>query len=272
VGTAVALLLRKAGHRIVAVGFAGRDSTLRAAQLLNAPTCDSISLPGSDVVLLGVPDHAIEAVSRQVAPQLDPGTFVVHFAGALGVEALEIVRDSDAVPGALHPVQSCPDVDTALLRLPGSAWGVTCPPEGSDRAERLVRDASGQPVPVRNQDRAVWHAASATVANGTSALLAAGEAMLGAIGVSHPGEILGPLAAGTVANSVELGAASGLTGPVARGDLATVQSHLDALSERAPYLVERYRNAARLILSAADDGGRLAPETRRDVLRTLTVR
>ena len=96
--------------------------------------------------------------------------------------------------------------------------------------------------------------------------------MLGVIGVSHPGEILGPLAAGTVANSVELGAASGLTGPVARGDLATVQSHLDALSERAPHLVERYRNAARLILSAADDGGRLAPETRRDVLRTLTAR
>jgi predicted short-subunit dehydrogenase-like oxidoreductase (DUF2520 family) len=272
VGTAVALLLRKAGHRIVAVGFAGRDSTLRAAQLLNAPTCDSVSLPGSEVVLLGVPDHAIEAVSRQLAPQLAPGTFVVHFAGALGVEALEIVRDSDAVPGALHPVQSCPDVETALLRLPGSAWGVTCPSEESDRAERLVRDASGQPILVRNQDRAVWHAASATVANGTSALLAAGEAMLGAIGVSRPGEILGPLAAGTVANSVELGAASGLTGPVARGDLATVQSHLDALSERAPYLVERYRNAARLILSAADDGGRLAPETRRDVLRTLTAR
>jgi predicted short-subunit dehydrogenase-like oxidoreductase (DUF2520 family) len=272
VGTAVALLLREAGRRIAAVGLEGRDSTRRAARLLEVPTCDEASIPASDVVLLGVLDDAIEPVSRRLAPQLAPGTLVAHFSGALGLQALDAVRKSDAVPCALHPVQSCPDVETAMRRLPGSAWGVTCPPGARDRAERLVRDTGGHPVFVRNEDRAVWHAAAATVANGTSALIAAGEAMLGAIGVSDASDVLGPLASGTVANSVDLGAASGLTGPVARGDLSTIQRHLDALSERAPQLVDRYRDAARLILAAANDGGRLPPKTRRDLLRSLTKR
>lgn len=273
VGTAVAILLRRSGYQIAGVGPLGRASTIRSAGLLGAEPCDPRQLPASDVVLLGVPDHQIEPASRAVAPHLADGTLVVHFAGALGTAPLDAVVASGGLPCALHPVQSCPSVDAALRRLPGSAWGVTCPPEARERAEQLVGDAGGHPIIVADGDRAIWHAAAATVANGCSALLATGEAMLAAIGVPKPQSVLGPLSVGTAANAIELdGAAAGLTGPVVRGDLATIERHIEALNVSAAGLVARYRAAALLTLEAAVGAGRLDPHKGEEVRALLERR
>jgi predicted short-subunit dehydrogenase-like oxidoreductase (DUF2520 family) len=94
--------------------------------------------------------------------------------------------------------------------------------------------------------------------------------MLGAIDVPGPAGVLGPLAAGTVANSTELGrAAFAITGPVARGDVATIKKHINALRERSPHLLSRYRFAARLIIGAAQENGALDPEASRKVFDAL---
>lgn len=267
VGTAVALLLQKAGYTIVAVGWSGRASSGRAGQLLGAPVCAPGSMPKTDVLLLGVPDHSIGRTASDAVSQLSSETLVVHFAGALGAGVLDAVRASGGHPCALHPVQSCPDIDSAVRWLPGSAWGVTCAPEIEVRANELVSAAAGRPVRVAEEHRPLWHAAAATVANGTTALLAAGESMLAAIGIESPPDVLGPLATGTVANAAGPGNAAGrITGPVARGDLATIRRHLDALEADAPDLVDRYRHAALLVLATARDGNKLDARAGEEVL------
>jgi predicted short-subunit dehydrogenase-like oxidoreductase (DUF2520 family) len=273
VGTAVAVLLRGAGHRIVGVGPHNRASSARASRMLGADVYNADSVPEADVILLGVPDEAVAAVAEDLPDRLRDTTLVVHFSGALGLAPLGAVGSRGGVACALHPVQACPDVDTAVRRLPGSAWGVTCPPGARERAEWLVREAGGRPVAVAEADRAVWHAAAAVVANGTSALLAAGEAMLAAVGVSDPSGVLGPLAAGTVANARERGdAAATLTGPVARGDVDIVRRHLAALEKRLPALAARYRNAGLLALETARDAGRLSADSYAELLEALEAR
>jgi predicted short-subunit dehydrogenase-like oxidoreductase (DUF2520 family) len=254
VGTAVAELMRRRGHLIVGVASATAGSAVRASERLEAPAFDATTdLPPCELVLIATPDAAIAGVARAVSSRMEPGTVVVHFAGSLGIDVLSSVTDVGGLPCALHPVQACPDVDTAVARLPGSAWGVTCSHGLEEWASALIeRDLEGVPVLVHESERPLWHAAAVTTSNGIAALLATGEAMLAAMGVECPHRVLGPLAAGTVANARDGGGgAATLTGPVARGEVETVARHLDRLGAEAPHLSEAYVLAARLIVIAA---------------------
>jgi predicted short-subunit dehydrogenase-like oxidoreductase (DUF2520 family) len=262
VGTAVAHLLKGAHHNIVGVGFAGRDSTRRAAELLAAPPFGPHDLPAADVVLIGVPHWAIAAVTERCVAQLRRDTIVCHFAGVAGLAPLRAATDAGLPGCAMHPVQACPDVDAAIRRLPGCTWGVTC----SDGLERwttaLIRDdLKGRPVFVPESDRPLWHAASVTTANGIAALLASAEMILRAIGITEPMTVLEPLATGAVTNAhAGGGGAATLTGPLVRGERHVIELHLHAL-KRAPDAAEAYRAATRVVLEAARRAGRIDAAT-----------
>lgn len=265
VGTAVTFLLREAGHEIVGVSSRTEGSARSAATRLGTGTFVPTSgeFIDADLVLIGVPDGEIRAVAAVIAPSVKEGTVVAHLSGSLGRGALDSLDDARTC--ALHPFQACPDVDTAIRRLPGSAWGVTCPDADTERwaCEVIEQDLQGFPVPVRDEDRALWHAAAVATSNGLAALLGASEEILAAIQIEAPERILTPIAAGTLANASEGGGgARTLTGPVVRGETTTVKRHMDALAERAPELLPVYRAAARLILESATVSGRISASER----------
>jgi predicted short-subunit dehydrogenase-like oxidoreductase (DUF2520 family) len=258
--TGVALLLKRSGHRIVAVAPEDRGSTRRAEALFGARASSAIDAArAADLVLVGAPDEALPEVAGAIAPALRGGFVVCHFAGAFGTEVLAPVAAHGALRAAIHPLQSCPDPETAARRLPGSAWGVTCDEAASPRVVKLIEDdLSGRVVWVDEEARPVWHAASAIAANGFAALLILGEELLRAAGIKDPVPALGPLAAGVVANALEGGGgAQTLTGPVARGDVATLRRHVEALERSAPESLVGYRRAAAVIITAAQHAGRI---------------
>lgn len=272
VGTAVAELLRRRGHRVAGVSSRTPESASRAAQLLESPTFEPFDLPRCDLVLLGVADAAVEPVAARLSSQLGADTVVCHFAGSLGLEPLRSVVEVGAGACAMHPVQAVPDVAAGLARLPGSAWGLTCSPGVSSWAEALVtQELHGTPVQVAEAARRVWHAASVTMSNGIAALIATGESMLESIGVAEPAAVLGPLADGTVANAAERGGAAALTGPVVRGETVTVAHHLQALRSGAPDLAHSYALVAELVLAAARRAGRVDREVEHAIGVLLTA-
>lgn len=257
VGTAVAHLLQKRGHRVVAVASRTAASAGSAAARLGTPVAPTSELPPSQVVVMGVPEPALPAVVRELG-EVARDRVLVHLAGSIGIEPLRGASGAAALC-ALHPVQACPDVDTAIARLPGSAWGVTCSPGASSWAHRLiVEDLEGSPVDVAERDRPVWHAAAVTTSNGISALMATGEALLGSIGVDSPDRVLGPIAAGTVANARGAGGgAIAITGPVVRGEKDVIRRHVAAVAERAPALLPAYLHALRSIVASATASERI---------------
>ena len=262
VGTAVTELLRRAGNEITGVSSRRAESAERAATRLQTTTFDHRrELPAVDVLLLGVPGDAIESVVAEVTPSLEPGTVLVHFAGALGIGPLKEASATGAGVAALHPVQTFPDVERGIERLPGSAWGVTAEPAiESWAADLIASDLEGLPVLVREEARSIWHAAAVSTSNGIAALIAVGEAMLAVIGIDDPHAVLGPLAAGTVANTGERGGAKSLTGPVVRGERESIERHLDALADASPQLVEDYALIARVIVNSATRANRISKE------------
>ncbi|HEX2195503.1 MAG TPA: DUF2520 domain-containing protein, partial [Actinomycetota bacterium] len=216
------------------------------------------------VVLLGVPESALEPVAAEVAPRLAPGAVVWHLAGSAGIAPLAAASRAGARRCALHPVQAFPDPDAGLARLPGSAWGLTCDGEIREWAVAVAtEDLGGRVFELCEEDRPVWHAAAVTAASGAVAIMSLGERLLESIGVGAAGEVLGPLAGASVANAAARGATASLTGPAVRGEWATVSAHLRALESAAPELVEPYREATRLILRAAVRAGKVTPAATR---------
>lgn len=271
VGTAVAVLLQRAGHRIVAVS--GRaDTPARAERFLpGVPVTEAASAAAAgELVLVAVPDDAIAGTARDLAPALRAGQWIAHLSGATPLATLDPARASGARRLSVHPLQTLPDVEGAIERIPGAAIAVTADDdEGWELGERLARDLGGRPFRLADADRVTYHAAAVFASNALVALTGVAERLLAAAGVPDPLAALRPLQAATLDNVSRLGADAALTGPAVRGDAGTIERHLEALDGGAPEVVQAYVALCRLQLRLATDAGRLTGDGRARVERVL---
>ena len=240
-GTTIALALVAHGARVVGVAGRAPDaaSTTTAAACLGAdPVLVSEVGTGADLVVVAVPDDAIDDVALAVAPSLEVGALVVHLAGSRGTDAFDalVAARPDVRVGALHPLQSFPSASTGLERLTG-AWAAIA---GDAEVARVAERIGLHPFVLDGRARVRYHAAATVASNHLVALLGQVERLAATCGV--PFEAFVPLIRASVDNALELGPEAALTGPVARGDLATVAAHLAALD---PTDRDAYRSLAR---------------------------
>jgi predicted short-subunit dehydrogenase-like oxidoreductase (DUF2520 family) len=204
-------------------------------------------------VIIAVSDKAIEPVAARIAA--DPGNLRValHTCGAFGVEPLRPLADIGISCGSLHPLQTIRDPqDSAALR--GIAFAVTGDPDALAWAGEIAAALDGWVFPIEPDRRDIYHAAAVMASNHLTAVLDAAGEMMRMAGVP-PGAVwaaLGPLVRTSIENSLRYGPAESLTGPVARGDAATVAAHLTVLEGD---LLSLYRAAAVRALHIATSRG-----------------
>ncbi len=249
-GTAITLALTRRGYTVSAVAgrTAGAPSTSAASARFDAPAVE-VATAGRDagLVIIATPDAAISDAAVALAPSLRPGALVVHLSGARGLDELDplVQCRADVAVGALHPLQTLPsDAERAVAGLTG-AWAAV---DGSERVVDLATDLGLHPF--RVADRGRYHAAASVASNHVVALLGQLDRLAASAGV--PLEAFLPLVQASLDHAAALGPADALTGPVARGDVDTVRSHLDALP---PEEQSTYRALAReaLRLAGRDD-------------------
>jgi predicted short-subunit dehydrogenase-like oxidoreductase (DUF2520 family) len=235
-GTALGAALARAGHEVVAAS-AVSDASVRRARA-NFPgaaiTEPSEVIRRAGLVLLTVPDDALPGLVAGLAATGAPleGRLLAHASGRYGVSVLEPAVRRGALPLALHPVMTFTGRDDDVERLRGTCFGVTSPEVLRPAAEALVIEMGGEPVFIAEQDRDLYHAAIAGAANYLVTLVAQAMDLLRGIGVPEPARLLAPLLSASLDNALRFGDA-GLTGPVARGDAATVAAHVAALEAAA---------------------------------------
>lgn len=274
-GTAVAVLWQRAGHRIVAVS--GREATVaRAAEHLpGVPVLD----PGeaarrAELVVAAVPDDLISATVNDLARggAIANGTWVAHLSGATPLSALDPAREVGGRRLGVHPLQTFPDVEPAIERIPGCTVAVGADDdEGAFVAERLAEDLGGRPFRLPEEHRAIYHAAAVFASNYLVSATGVAEQLLVAAGVPDPIGALVPLQQATVANLARTGPAGALTGPAVRGDIGTIVRNLEALTETAPWAVDAYVEMARVALDLAVRSGRLGQDRRVQVEEALAL-
>jgi predicted short-subunit dehydrogenase-like oxidoreductase (DUF2520 family) len=182
----------------------------------------------ADLVILAVPDGVI----REVAASLGIGPWVAHVSGATTLDALDPHKRRFSV----HPLQTL-TTERGAEQLDG-AWGaITAETDDAmARARWLAEQLGLRAFPLRDADRPLYHAAAVIAGNFLVTLYRSAARLCEEVGA--PPEALVPLMRRTIENGFVL------TGPIARGDWATVEAHLEALAQRAPDLVPMYRALA----------------------------
>jgi predicted short-subunit dehydrogenase-like oxidoreductase (DUF2520 family) len=210
-GTSLARALATAGWDVAPLVRRGDDPAGAAA--------------GVDLLVLATPDDVLADVARSVRPVGD--TVVVHLAGSRGLDVLA----PHPRRAAVHPLVALPTPEIGAERLVGAWFAVA----GDPRAGEIVTTVGGRAFAVDDADRALYHATAVVASNHLVALMGQVERLAAAGGV--PVDAYLDLAADTLANVRDLGAAAALTGPAARGDDATIRRHLEALppAERPVY-------------------------------------
>ena len=227
-GTTLGLALVDLGWRVVAVAGRAPDaaSTVSAVACLDS-RAELVSEVGRDaqLVIIATPDRSIESAAARGRASIEPDTLVMHVAGSRGLDVFEplLEKRPDVRVGAMHPLQSFPSTTVGLERLPGS-WAAVA---GDPQVTALAEELGLQPFTLADEERARYHATAVVAANHLVALVGQVERLAASCGV--PFAAFAPLIQASLDNAFRLGPAHALTGPVERGDLATVESHLRAL-------------------------------------------
>jgi predicted short-subunit dehydrogenase-like oxidoreductase (DUF2520 family) len=206
--------------KVIGAGRVGSAMTARLAER-GIPSRDD-----ADVVLLCVPDTAIADVARGLTPGRG---WVGHTSGATPLKAL----DPHERRFGLHPLQSFTQVRGAE-QLDGTYAAITGETdEARDVGFELARLLGLRAFALAEEDRALYHAGAAIASNYLVTLHDAAAEIFEAVGAPPDG--LRPLMQGVIDSGFEL------TGPIARGDWATVDRHFEAIRARKPKLEPLYR-------------------------------
>lgn len=261
-GCALATALHDAGHTITAVHSRTAERAQRLAAVLGAVAAPSAgaAAQSAEVTFLTVPDGQIAPLAATIAAGgvALRGRALVHCSATHGPAVMAAARLTAATLGAFHPLQALTGASSAAL-LRGTTFTVEAPADLRATLIRMARALDGEVLELPAGSRALYHAAAVLTSAGPLAILARATRMLEGVGidrgVAHRG--LCGLLAGAVSNAAGAGAEASLTGPVVRGDAATVGRHLTALADD-PDLHELYRRLAIEMLALAGPGGREA--------------
>jgi len=266
--------LSRRGYKLVAVASRTQASAVGLTARLQPPppVCDAQSaVDRSELVFLTTPDDLIAPVANSLV--WHAGQAVVHCSGAASTDVLEAAHAAGAAVGAFHPLQTFAGVNEAIENLPGSAFAVEAEGPLLDTLEQMARDLSGTPIRLGPGDKTLYHAAAVLTSNYTVALMAAATQLWEQFGVAAPEatKALLPLLQGTVNNIRKIGLPGCLTGPIARGDLGTVEKHLQALEARAPELLGMYCELGLRAVPVAVAKGKIDPNQARALETALAA-
>jgi predicted short-subunit dehydrogenase-like oxidoreductase (DUF2520 family) len=208
---------------------------------------------GCDAIVLCVPDAEIAAAAAAVG---GAAPLVGHTSGATPLSALQPAR---AAAFGLHPLQTFAPEASGLDAFAGAGCAIAgSTAQALAFAADLARALGMTPFEIDDEGRAAYHAAASVASNFLVTLQAAAERIAAGAGLEpeQARQLLAPLLRRTVDNVAGLGPERALTGPVARGDHATVEAQRRAVAEAAPELLDLFDELVRHTHALAADGAR----------------
>lgn len=227
--------LHEAGWEIGVVAARRLPSARAAVRAIHAGTAAAglnRSVLAAGVILIAVPDDAVASVAAELerigAEELR-GKIVAHTSGALAASVLDPLAAHGARTGVMHPMQTFGARDRP--QLSGVLFGIQGHPEALRVIRQMVRSLGGQSARIDPGRKAQYHCAGTFAASHLLASFEAGVQLLCDAGMKRraaAGALL-QLARQVLQNYELLGAHSAWTGPLSRGDFATIGLHRRAL-------------------------------------------
>ncbi|MBU1881049.1 DUF2520 domain-containing protein [bacterium] len=196
-----------------------------------------------DIVIISVPDDKIIGVGNDLSQLADSLRYrsCLHTSGVYDKSVLSSISEKGIPVGSFHPLQTFPSREV-LTQLDDVYFAI----EGDDSVVNTTRDLvtkiGGKPIVLPQGTKPLYHLAAVTSANFIPVLQQAALDLLSSAGISEVDglQMLRPLATSSLQNCFAMNPAKSLTGPVARGDFKTVETHKAVLRQKHPELLELY--------------------------------
>ena len=265
-GMALALALAHRGYRVQSLVGRHSSSIRKSAKLLDAPaevlvTKDLQGIPQADLLIIATPDDQIPSVVKNLV-SLDLDTrkkpVALHTSGALSSEILAPLARCGWSTGSVHPLVSVSDPVQGASSFTGAFWCVEGDAKATKAARTIVKNLKGRTFTVPAAAKPLYHAAAVMTSGNVVALFDVAIDMLRECGLSRveAKRVLLPLLQSSTRNLIDRDPSRALTGTFSRGDIATVEQHLAALSGKK--LVEAaalYRLLGKKSLQLAEENG-----------------
>jgi len=278
VGRSIGRLLKENRFPIAAVAGRSSEGVRSALEFIGggrAGRSPAAAARGADVVFLTTPDRMIRPVCEEIAAAkgFKRGAVVFHCSGAHGASLLASARAREACVAALHPLQSFASPEEAVRFMRGTYFTFDGDEKAAAVAGRIVDALGGKMVRIAPGNRALYHAASCVLSNYLVSIADLGLIMLKLAGLNEAeaAQAARPLLRGTVENIGKLGLPAALTGPIARGDVETVERHLKALAPLPRDIRRLYCELGLYTVRVAQRKGTLKPPEARHLVRILSV-
>jgi predicted short-subunit dehydrogenase-like oxidoreductase (DUF2520 family) len=233
-GIAISTQLHAAGYKIseiVSRSTVKSGRTARLARRLSA-RFTTVTRPdlSAKLIWFSVPDREIAKYAKSFAASTNwKGKIAFHSSGALSSDELAPLRRAGAVVASVHPLMTF--VSAVAPNMSGVPFAVEGDRAAVNAARRVVADLGGQVFPIEKKNKVAYHAWGAFASPLIVALLASAEqvARSAGIGAIEARKRMLPIIRQTVANYAVHGPAGAFSGPLIRGDVATVRQHLQLL-------------------------------------------
>jgi predicted short-subunit dehydrogenase-like oxidoreductase (DUF2520 family) len=234
-GMALALTLPAAGYVVKFIAARPKSITSRETKGLARRVQARLVALGqepleTDLVWITVPDDAIAATALRLARTQDwSGKIVFHSSGALSSDDLAPLRKQGAKVASVHPGMTFVRGPAPLML--GVAFAVEGDPAAVRVAKRIVEDVGGTTYAIKKRNKVLYHAFGSFASPLVIALMASLERVAQAAGIRSDDvkTLMVPLLVQTLRNYLQHDAASAFSGPLVRGDVATVRRHLEEL-------------------------------------------
>jgi predicted short-subunit dehydrogenase-like oxidoreductase (DUF2520 family) len=206
-----------------------------------------------DVIFITVQDRKIEETATELftihrrflyfKKELFKNTVFIHCSGALRRNVLKELENISAGIAAAHPFQTFPRASDGFLK--GIAWGIEAEEIHHEMLAEIITVLKGKPIVLTEETllkKELYHISAVAASNFLAAAIASARDFAKAAGIDEK-DFLPAIIQTAVNNSLEsISLKNGfpLTGPIARGDTATVERHVSALKNN-PDLLKEYQ-------------------------------
>lgn len=220
-------------------------------------------LSPADITLIGCSDSSIKDCAQHLKSEgiLRRGDVVFHCSGLLSSEELSALKTEEASLASAHPLLSFANPNIAMNHVSGSFCGLEGDPAATSQLRELFENIGFSTFTIEQEHKALYHAAAVIACNYTVTLQDIALQCLHEAGIDNSlgKQLLWPLLNGTVNNLKDLQPAHALTGPIARGDVPTVETHLEALNKLSPQISDAYQKLGLLTLPLAEKQSNATP-------------
>ena len=248
VGTALAKYLAEAGYILAGLASKSLSSAKRVADLTGSVNFTDTAWEvtrKADIVFITTPDGAIKEACDSIAVKngFNSGSVVLHCSGALTSTMLLTARNCGASIGSMHPLQSFASTEYSHNPFSGIVTSVEGDKKATDAASLVAAALGSGCVTIKTEAKILYHASAVVASNYLVTLLDLSLNLIRQAGVpaDEAFRSLKPLIDGTLSNIEKLGVHDALTGPIARGDIQTIENHILEIGSETPHLLPLYK-------------------------------